>query len=72
MRFSKNGYYIEKYIKCNNCGVLIYDEGMPVERDGKKLIFCGVWCSEWHALRESGGSDIRLPLPRGESRPTTS
>ena len=23
MRFSKNGYYLEKYIKCFNCGVLI-------------------------------------------------
>ena len=24
MRFSNNGYYIEKYIKCDNCGMLIY------------------------------------------------
>ena len=32
MRFSKNGYYIEKYLKCLNCGVLIYDAGIKAER----------------------------------------
>ena len=64
MRFSDNGYYIERYIKCMNCGVLIYDEGMPTQRDGKDLIFCSEWCIEWSALRESGADDIRLPLPR--------
>jgi N-methylhydantoinase B len=64
MRFSKNGYYIEKYVKCDNCGVLIYDEGKPVERNGKKFVFCEDWCAEWHELRESGAANIRLPLPR--------
>ncbi len=64
MRFSDNGYYIERYIKCMNCGVLIYDEGMPMQRDGKDLIFCSNWCIEWSVLRESGADDIRLPLPR--------
>ena len=28
MRFSNNGYYIEKYIKCDNCGMLIYGDGI--------------------------------------------
>ncbi len=64
MRFSDNGYYIERYIKCINCGVLIYDEGLPVERAGKDLIFCSEWCIEWSTLRETGADDIRLPLPR--------
>jgi N-methylhydantoinase B len=64
MRFSKNGYYIEKYVKCANCGVLIYDEGTPIERHGKTHIFCTDWCVEWSALRESGAKEIRLPLPR--------
>ena len=28
MRFSDNGYYIEKYVKCANCGLLIYGDGI--------------------------------------------
>jgi hypothetical protein len=64
MRFSRNGYYIEKYVKCANCGVLIYDAGKPVERKGKTLTFCSDWCVEWSALRESGAKNIRLPLPK--------
>lgn len=64
MRFSKNGYYIEKYVKCANCGVLIYDDGKPIERDGKAQTFCSDWCIEWSALRASGAKDIRLPLPK--------
>lgn len=62
MRFSANGYYIEKYIKCMNCGVLIYGHGIEVERHGKQQIFCSEWCVQWSALRESGAENIRLPL----------
>ncbi len=54
MRFSKNGYYIEKYIKCYNCGLLIYDAGVTSERKGKPQIFCSDWCVQWSALRELG------------------
>ena len=25
MKFSENGFYVEKYIKCNNCGELLYN-----------------------------------------------
>lgn len=64
MRFSQNGYYIEKHIKCMNCGVLIYDEGTQVERHGKTRIFCSDWCVQWSALRESDAQEIRLPLPK--------
>lgn len=64
MRFSANGYYIEKHIKCMNCGVLIYDRGIEVERNGKPQIFCSDWCVQWLALRESGAENIRLPLPK--------
>ena len=35
MRFSDNGYYIERYIKCDNCGVLIYDDGRIFVVGGK-------------------------------------
>jgi N-methylhydantoinase B len=64
MRFSANGYYIEKHIKCANCGVLIYDRGIAIDRNGKPQIFCSDWCVQWSALRESGAETIRLPLPK--------
>jgi N-methylhydantoinase B len=66
MRFSKNGYYIEKYLKCLNCGVLIYDAGIKAERKGKEQLFCSDWCVEWSALRDSGKKDMRLPLQRDQ------
>jgi hypothetical protein len=31
MRFSDNGYYIEKYVKCANCGMLVYGKGQTHE-----------------------------------------
>lgn len=67
MRFSDNGYYIEKYVKCSNCGVLIYDEGQPVQRGGKELTFCSDWCDKWAEMREAGVKDRRLPLPRSSA-----
>jgi len=67
MRFSKNGYYIEKYVKCANCGVLIYGAGKPVERSGKPLTFCSDWCIEWSQKRDSGAKDMRLPLPKAST-----
>jgi N-methylhydantoinase B len=66
MRFSKNGYYLEKYLKCANCGLLVYDAGLTVERSGKPRLFCSPWCVEWSALRDSGAENIRLPLPKGQ------
>ena len=39
MRISANGYYVERYIKCANCGELIHDGGTPV---GQR-----VFCSDW-------------------------
>jgi N-methylhydantoinase B len=72
MRFSKNGYYLEKYIKCSNCGVLIYDAGVTSERKGKQQIFCSDWCVEWSALRESGAKNIRLPLQQDQPMAATS
>jgi 5-oxoprolinase (ATP-hydrolysing)/N-methylhydantoinase B len=62
MRLSKNGYYVEKYVKCANCGLLIYDQGIEVERDGKGLLFCSDWCIEWSRLRESGEDYFQLKI----------
>ena len=64
MRFSKNGYYIEKYIKCANCGVLIYDEGLTAKSaDGAEHLYCSSWCRDWAAQRDAGKKPV-LPLPR--------
>ncbi len=55
MRFSENGYYIERYVKCDNCGVLIYDEGIPVQhQEYGAMIFCSAWCQEWKAQKLAG------------------
>ncbi len=32
MRFSPNGFYIEKYVKCDNCGLLVYGSGIKGTR----------------------------------------
>lgn len=55
MRFSENGYYIEAYVKCDNCGVLIYDDGLTSDAESQRdLIFCTHWCIEWHAQAAAG------------------
>ncbi len=62
MRFSSNGYYVEKYVKCDNCGMLIYDSGTAGTRHARPALFCSDWCVEWSALKETGRDDIRLPI----------
>ncbi|MFQ1061434.1 hypothetical protein [Bordetella trematum] len=56
MKFSQNGLYIERYLKCANCGVLIYegtedDDTKRVEPDGR--LFCSAWCVDWAHEREA-------------------
>lgn len=63
MRFSDNGYYIERYIKCDNCGVLLYegDEGEhPKQAD---MVFCSHWCQEWKTQKLAGVDIPEVPLP---------
>ncbi|MEQ8662297.1 MAG: hypothetical protein RLW62_15890 [Gammaproteobacteria bacterium] len=64
MRLSRNGYYVERYIKCDNCGVLIYDEGTPANIAGNDGLFCSQWCIEWADARARGIAEPRLALPR--------
>lgn len=65
MRFSDNGYYIERYIKCDNCGVLIYDEGgTKAEVKGVEKLFCSDWCIQWNTARANGVDEPRIPLPK--------
>lgn len=62
MRFSTNGYYIERYVKCANCGMLIYDEGIKGQRHGKDCVYCSDWCIEWAGKYDSEAGYFRLPL----------
>ena len=64
MRFSDNGYYIEKYIKCDNCGVLLYDQDLETDSVEGADLFCSDWCKEWAALRAAGVEEPKLPLPK--------
>ena len=67
MRFSENGYYIERYIKCDNCGVLIYDDGINADLAGEPQLFCSQWCIDWATARAAGVAQPRIPLPRQTS-----
>jgi len=52
MKFSHNGFYIEHYTKCTNCGVLIYEASSKdhVYHDGQ--IYCSQWCVDWKTKRD--------------------
>jgi N-methylhydantoinase B/oxoprolinase/acetone carboxylase alpha subunit len=61
MRFSENGYYVEKYLKCANCGRLLY--GLPdAEQRSGKALYCSQWCGEWAALRTDTSAKAVLPF----------
>jgi 5-oxoprolinase (ATP-hydrolysing)/N-methylhydantoinase B len=51
MRFAEKGYYIEEYVKCANCGMLIYGEALTGERGGRPAVLCSDWCRDWLTLR---------------------
>jgi 5-oxoprolinase (ATP-hydrolysing)/N-methylhydantoinase B len=62
MRFSDNGFYIEKYLKCANCGMLIYGQGIEKKLAGKTDLYCSDWCVEWARLRAVHDGYFRLPI----------
>ena len=64
MRFSDNGYYIERYIKCDNCGMLIYDDGIDIEVSGEKKLVCSSWCDKWLQAKAQGIEEPRIPLSK--------
>ena len=58
MRFAPNRLYIEEYIKCANCGVLIYETRGAKAPDKKPetitkagKIYCSQWCLDWEEAR---------------------
>ncbi len=58
MRFAPNNLYIEEYVKCANCGVLIYEKRGAKEPDKNpgtitkaSRIYCSQWCLDWEEAR---------------------
>jgi 5-oxoprolinase (ATP-hydrolysing)/N-methylhydantoinase B len=66
MRFSENGFYVERYVKCRNCGLLIYGEGIAGTLGGKPAQFCTDWCRQWSGLKEAGatGRGLKIVHPK--------
>ncbi len=64
MKFDVNGYYIERYVKCDNCGVLIYGEGITATVKEEEKLFCSDWCIAWNRARAKGIADPSIPLPK--------
>lgn len=48
MRFAEKGYYIEQYVKCANCGILIYGPALG----SSPALFCSEWCRDWPERRD--------------------
>ena len=64
MRFSANGYYVERYVKCDCCGVLIYDEGIPLAHsEAGALLFCSAWCRAWKTQKLAGVASPQTAEP---------
>jgi hypothetical protein len=53
MKFSENGLYIESYIKCATCGVLIYENRDQKPLTVNNVTFCSQWCIDWKNARDS-------------------
>jgi len=51
MKFSENGLYIERYVKCANCGVLIYEKDAKEKKTRDNQDFCSDWCVQWNRDR---------------------
>jgi hypothetical protein len=62
MRFSENGLYIERYIKCGNCGVLIYEKKDQQILTHDRLTYCSQWCIDWKIARDKRRGDALLRL----------
>jgi N-methylhydantoinase B len=69
MKFSENGLYIERYIKCGNCGVLIYEkegQGLLTQDD---VTYCSQWCIDWKIARGVRRAKKGQELQNGGPRP---
>lgn len=55
MKFAPSGYYVESYVKCANCGLLIFKDQLDRTIDGAPKLFCSSWCADWFEARACGG-----------------
>ena len=62
MRFSDNGYYVEKYVKCANCGMLVYGQGSTREVAGRQQLFCTPGASNGRRCAPRARGYFRLPI----------
>lgn len=63
MRFSPNKYYIASYVKCDNCGMLMYDNGITGKGELQDKAFCSDWCNEWATAKSKGVVEPKIALP---------
>lgn len=69
MKFSTSGYHVERYVKCANCGELIFRDGIKLNgTTARNTVFCSQWCIDWFSAREAGTFDR---LPSHATRPET-
>ncbi len=52
MKFSANRLYVERYLKCKNCGILVYENDPEQVKAEDGTLFCSTWCQDWDAKRE--------------------
>jgi len=73
MRFADKRYYIEAYVKCANCGVLVYEEdtqAAAASRGG--TVYCSDWCRDWaasHAKRSKRPTEKTVAKPGAKRVP---
>ena len=64
MKFAPNRLYIEEYVKCANCGVLIYEDRstkkLSTVNSGGKL-YCSQWCLDWDRARDGSKPAATTP-----------
>ncbi|MBV8814171.1 MAG: hypothetical protein JO271_06755 [Verrucomicrobia bacterium] len=53
MKFSENGLYIERYIKCATCGILIYENCDQKALTVENVTYCSRWCVDWKNARDA-------------------
>jgi hypothetical protein len=57
MKFAQNRMYIERYDKCPNCGLLLYEKPANSSADAADIVvksgktYCSAWCVKWEEER---------------------
>jgi hypothetical protein len=64
MKLAESGFYVEEYVKCTNCGELIYKDSIQHEREGasSSSVLTGAWNGRL------GGTQADRPHPCASKR----